>query len=625
MLRAQVKAKDSLRRIRVEAMQLLLSKRKTRRSSTLRRLMILALFAGAGAAWLAKDSALLRYRTWKEGRALRQAKQFIEQKDPQKAQVALDVALAAVPGNPNAWRVAADILEQVGAPQAVRLRRGIMLRTPDSTEDRAALVMSALRFRDLNTANEALSEFTPAQAQLPVALRAALAYALATDNAPVADALYDRLKPLYPQNEDLKVAHALLRLRIPNAARSAEARRELEVSAKNPKYAQQIHREFMNLALQQRDMDAAKRWVALLVAASGAAFADHLQRANLELLVDHRPFAAVMAELQAKVPATASDTVQFARWLMVQNKSADAKRWLGERPAALRNAPEVAAVRAEVLADLKEWEGLTPLLEAGAWGPVPNDLIGLVVSARVVGARGNVALRRQIWDEALRSAGTSLPALRVLQRLSGYWQWEEEGERTLWVIARTFPDQRWAHQGLFNVFRLRKQTEAMRSVMGVLRDADGSVLRYQSDWALLSLLLESNTSWSAPKSVLENLYRQQPQNAFFATGYAFALAQSERGAEALAVVEKMPLELREYPPRAPYLAYVYAVNRRSVEVAKFGKIAENGDWLPEESRLLTLSREIVTRSPVKAAPAKVPSAKAAPAKAPPARAGAPKP
>lgn len=585
-------------------MILLETKRKTRRSIWLRRIAILTVAAGLVGAWLAKDAALLRYHKWKEQRALAQAKQFVEQKEPAKAKMALDVALAAVPGNPDAWRVAADIMEQVGSSQALRLRRGIVQLNPSSAEDRAALVISAVKFRDLNAANEALSEMTPAQARQPVALRAALAYAIATENAPVADALYDQLKPLYPQNDDLKVAHATLRLRLPKPERAAEARAELETLAKNPKYAGPIYREFMVIAIQQKDLEAAKRWAGLLTGAPGAGFSDQLQKANLELLVDHRPFAEVFPELKAKVPATPADTVQFARWLMVQTKSPEADQWLGALPPAVRDTPEVRSVRAEVVADLKDWDRLGGMIEAGAWGAMPKDVVSLAMSARTVGARGNATLQRQVWDEALRAAGTSMAALRALQRLAGYWRWEDESERTLWAIARTFPDQTWAHQELFSVYRRRKNTEGMRNVLTLLREGDGTLLRYQADWAVLSLLVDPNSSWNPPKETLEQLYRQQPENAFFATGYAFALALVQKGPEALAVVEKMPKELREYPPRAPYLAYVYAMNRRPAEFETYAAIAAKAELLPEEVRLVTEGRDIVKRPPVKAAPAK---------------------
>ena len=59
-------------------------------------------------------------------------------------------------------------------------------------------------------------------------MTAALAYALAMDNKPVADAFYDRLKKLEPANARLQVMHALLRLQLPRPEGAAAARAELE-------------------------------------------------------------------------------------------------------------------------------------------------------------------------------------------------------------------------------------------------------------------------------------------------------------------------------------------------------------------------------------------------------------
>lgn len=572
-----------------------------------RRIIIfLALLALVG-AWLAKDPAIQRYKVWKQNRSLKQARQFIQQQDAPKAQVALEVALAAVPGNPEAWRVAADMLEQVGAPQAMKLRRRLVQLAPDSADDRSALVMSALRFQDYNTAREALSDMTPTQASQPLALKAALAYALATDNSPVADALFERLKPLYPENEDIKVAHATLRLRHPRPERAAEAKKQLDEFAKNPKYSLSIHRELMTLAIQQRDMVAAKKWVDLIVADPAAKFPDLLEQANLELLIDHKPFDEVFARVSKKVPAEAGDIVQFTRWLLVQNKAPQAEQWLGSLPPKEQALPEVVSVRAEVVGELKDWDRLASMLEAGAWGPLPKDLVRLAMSTRLVSTRTNPALQKQIWDEALHSAGPSLPALRVLLRLAAMWQWEDEGERTLWTIARSYPDQTWAHQALFNIFRQRKNTEAMRTLMGTLRDTDASVTRYQSDWAILSLLLDQNSTWNQPKETLKSLYEREPQNAFFATGYALALAQIQKGPEALAIVEKMSDLDRSYAQRAPYLCYVYGVNRRKAEFDKYAEIVPKLDLLPEEKRLFALGREAVERPAPKPIPPKMTS------------------
>lgn len=587
-------------------MQLIQTKRVSRKKVYQRRALWLLLAGAVAAVWLAWNPAVQKYRHWKQQRALGQAKQFIEKHDATNAQVALDVALHAVPGSVEAWRVAADMLEQVGSLQALKLRRQIVQFAPDSTSDKAKLVLCALRFGDINTAREALSDMTPEQAVQPEALEAALAYAVSTSDAPVADTLFEQLKTVYPNNDDLKFAQASLRLRHPMPERVAEARASLEELAKNPKYTLRVHREFRNMALTKRDFPDARKWSTQVIADKGANLADRLNQANLDLLIEKMPFEDVLARIKPNVPATPADTAQFTRWMMVQGKFAEADKWLATLPEAVRNSHEVQDVQAEVTVGLRQWDRLAKLLEAGAWGPPAKDVVSIAMEARVISTRGTANLVHEMWDEALRAAGTNLPSLQILLRLSSIWSLNDETERTLWAIVRGFPEQNAAQQALFNFYRQRKNTAGMRNLMVTLRDLDPSRPRYQHDWALLSLLLEPTTQWSRPKDVMKGLYHDAPTNATYATGYAFALAQAGRGPEALAIIEKLSDVDRENPLRAPYLAYIYGVNRRRPEFDKFAaKEPALVDLLPEEHQLFATGRATVDRPlPRPAPPAK---------------------
>lgn len=193
------------------------------------------------------------------------------------------------------------------------------------------------------------------------------------------------------------------------------------------------------------------------------------------------------------------------------------------------------------------------------------------------------------------SCSHSLAALRVLQRLAAIWRWEDEGERTLWAIARAFPAQTWAHQSLFNHFKARKDIKGMREIMGVLRQSEGTVNRYQYDWALLSLLAEPTSNWNPAKDTLRILYESDPSNATYATGYAFALAQVGKSAEALAIVGKMTAAERAYPPRQPFLAFVYGVAKKAPELEQAAALSAGAEFLPEENYLFTRAREELNR------------------------------
>lgn len=587
-------------------MQLLQSRRSVKKSARRRRLAvwcIVGLVLAAG--WMFRDPALQRYRSWKQQRALAQARDFIEKRDAPNAQLALDVALKAVPGNVETIRVAADMLEQVGAPQAMRLRRAVAQLAPDSAEDAAKLVLSCLRFRDFNAARDALADASPEiSVQVPM-LKAALAYALTTSDAPVADLLFRELKKNHPDDAELRHAHAMLHLRHPQEARRAAALAELaELAKTRPDRALQVERELAGQALQARDYRAARKHIDAILANPGATFGDRLQKANLDLLVDKVPFATVFAEFAPQAAGSPADVVQFARWLLVQGRAEEADRWLASLPEALRGEQSVRAAEAEAVGQLKDWDRLAPLLEAGAWGPVPAEAVKLAMSARLVAAQGDNALRFDLWNAAMRAAGPGLPAIGVLQRLAALWEWEREGESTLWTLARTYPDQTWAHQALFNAYKRRKDTAGMREVLVALRQSNAVVSRYQHDWALLTLLIDPSLTWNPAKETMQRLYEDDRSNPTYATGYAFALAQADRWEEALAVVETMAPEQREYPPRLPYLAFVHGMARNPDEVQRLQKLsAKSGaEYLPEERHLFTRARDAAMRPAAKSAP-----------------------
>ncbi len=580
--------------------QLLQSRRITHREVLLKRGLVIAAVAVAIGAWLGIDPIKEQYHLWKQQRALKQAKGFIEKNDAADAQLALQVAFQAAPGNIGAFRIAADMLEQVGSRQSLDVRQEIVQMMSATVDDRVALVNSAIKFGDYNAAHDALSQMAPEDANKPPALAAALSFAVATENAPVADMLLDRLKAMTPDNEDLKFAQAALHLKHPDAAKRDDAHRYLEQIATNPKFSLRAHRQLMSDAMARRDYLQAKKWAGLLAADPGATFKDRLYKANFDELLDKRPFGDVFAELAPLAGATPSDAVDFSDWLLVQGKVAQADSWLGGLPPAVRDTSPVNSARAGTAAQLKDWDRLATMLEAGAWGPVPPEVIRLAMAAHLVGSRGSPTLQAQVWDQAIQAGQNSLLSLVALQRLAGVWLFEAESERTLWAITRVFPDQTWAHQALFNAYRAKGDAASMRDVMIVLRDAHPSVVRYKHDAALLTLLTQPASDWDPPKDVVQQLYQKDTANPFYATSYAFALAQAGKAPEALAVVTRMSQADRDYSPRSPYLAYVYGVNKDRGQVDRLQGLSLGTKFTKEEQALFIGARVELDKKPIPA-------------------------
>ncbi|GAB5561656.1 MAG: hypothetical protein SynsKO_33030 [Synoicihabitans sp.] len=577
-------------------MKLLPRRGSPRRKAWIRRYTIAAVvLLGAGIAYVAAPVVKRVYNEGKKDRAIEQAEGFIAEADFANAKLALEVALAAKPGDPEALRVAANMLDQVGLPEVMPLRRRLVQADPDSAENHAQMVMSALRFNDLNAARDAMRLMTPEQANEPVALRAALAYAEATRNLPIADVLYQRLREAEPDNENLHVLHAVLRLNNPTPSARAAAIAELESLRQKPRHALFILRRLLVDAMSRRETERANQIAAELTASPQAVLSDHLHRANLDLNVNKRPFESVFSRILPEVADTSADASELLRWMILVGQADQAQTWLNQQSADIRDHPEVVNVRGELAVAQGEWDRLAELLEAGAWGPVQRDTVRLAFSARLAADRDNANLQEQTWKEALVSAGNSLPDLTLLYRLANVWGWEEATETALWSVARSYPSRTWAHQTLFDVYRQRRDTENMRALIGSLRENDASSPRYQYDWALLSMLLNQRASWTDEKRTMQTLFETDPGNPYYITGYAFALALAEREEEAVALLANLTPADHAHPERAPYLAFVYSRTYQTEQINTLvdGATAYAANYLPEESALLQKARDYV--------------------------------
>lgn len=372
----------------------------TVREITLKTIIIRWVIGGVVAlllvgAWLAYEPLKQKYKGWKQQRALTQAKDFLAQQKFPEAKLALEVALTAVPGDMQALRIAADMLDQAGSPEVMLLRRRLVLLEPNSLADRVSLINAALRYGDINAARDALRDLPLTQAERPEAIKVSLGYALATDNRPVADALYDRLQEIEPNNDQLKIMHALWRLKSPRAEAVQQARQDLEKYVNDARYALTLRRDMLLSAVQRNDRDDARRLAKLIAADPQATLNDKLHEANFALNIDHRPFDEVFGGLAPTAGGNAKAVADLVRWTILVGQPARGATWLQTVSAEIQSTAEVKAVRAELAAAQRDWDGLEALLENGAWGQISREVVRLAFSARLAADRNNAALQRQ--------------------------------------------------------------------------------------------------------------------------------------------------------------------------------------------------------------------------------------
>jgi hypothetical protein len=574
----------------------LLSKPKiSRRQLWIRRLLLIGLVVVAFGVWRGYGPVKQRYQVYKQQKALERARDFMGKNDLKAAKLEIEIAIAAVPGTPDAVRAAADLLDKAGAPQALVLRRRLVEMPNATVPDRLALSATALRQRDFNTAREALAGLPAEMADKPEVLRAYLAYALAADARPVADALLDRLQQTGQADERSQVVHAMLRRLHPNAEKSSAARAELEKLAENPDYQLVIRRSLFSDAIARRDMVEARRQADLAAASTGANFADQLNQANLSLLADKQPFETVFASVAPTAAKSGENAAEFVRWLLVQGKGAEATAWLDKQAPEITASPAVLQARSDLAVAAQDWKGLASLLEAGAWGKLPPKFMLRVMEAHA--KADDPEARKLAWKAVLTAAGTDRRARETLLRLTTVWRWSDEYEQLLWATIEGDPTQNWAHERLMTVYRGRGDAAKMLAVLTVLKNGIPGSTDYLNDWTLLTLLTAPSNKWDATKDGAKALALRDLDNPTYLTTYALALAQVGKVGEARRTIEKMPAAQRDFPPRAPYLAYIYGLCRMPAEFDRYAALARQVQLLREERRLLAIGEISLGRNP----------------------------
>ena len=531
----------------------------------------------------------------KQQRSLAHAKDFFAAKDPVAAVAAIEVALSAQPGNAAAWRLAADLVEEAGAREAVQLRRRVVELEPDNPVNRLALALTALRFQELTTAFETFATLPDETKALPEAERLALALSLTGQAPPLADALFADLEKKTPTDARLAFSHAVLLLRHPQVEKAAQARQIVEQFRAKPDYRLPALRELYLDAVARRETDRAVQLAHALAATPGAALGDKLSAANADLIFGRKPFVALQPALAAQASGSAEDAVQFAEWLFVQQRVDEAKAWIAGLPPALAAAGPVLALKADWALRERDWEVLAALLRRGAWGPVTPTALQLAMSASLIDSNENENLRAKLWHEAVKATRGDLASLRILHRLAAGWSWPNEALEVLVAIAEQHPSQTWAHEARVILCRRLNDTRGMLAALDLWRNVDPLSERLRYNAALLRVLLSGAIpgDYSAAMHELDDLYARHTKNPAYLTSAAFALAKSGKPKEAMVRADLLPAPERALAARAPYLAYVYAVGRRYDQAAVFLEKAKGGDFLPEESGLLEFARTAV--------------------------------
>ena len=561
-------------------------RRRSRRRVLFTFVLLIVLGVGAIAAYRAVKP---RYRHWKSEKALAEARAYLASRDLAKAELALRVAVDSGAGS-EAFDVYADLLETANFPGAVEARRTALKARPGNLAAELTLATTAMRFRDLDTASEALQGCSAADKATPEFRRVAALFAISARQPALADYLLTGLEKENPTDAGTRLLHAAVLLHHPDATKAAAARKELLVLSEVPAQSLAALRVLIDDALVKRDVQGAVDLGRRLQASQGATVNDLLVAADAQVLANpnHRPDPGLAGRIEKEARLSPAGAELYVQWLLVQRRTDDATAWINSLPDNISNSQVAHSLRAAVAIVRSDWAGLRAELAAGAWGPVQATTLQFAFTAGSLNRQGHAVLARTTWASAVAEAQNSGPSLDALVRLARVWRWNDGLRDALYATVRTRPAEAGNYPALVTLLRVGKESTALQEVFGLWRTAVPDLQVAQYNWALLTLLVAPSALPCDAGRKMHELHALDPANPSYATGYALSLLELGKNKEACDVVDALSEADRNVPARAPYLAVIYAINHRYDEARAALKRAPAPRYLlPEESTLLT--------------------------------------
>ncbi|HEX3729694.1 MAG TPA: hypothetical protein VHV47_07810, partial [Opitutaceae bacterium] len=170
------------------------------------------------------------YERWKARRELHRARDFLARGDVDDARISLEIA-ARVKRTSEVYDTIADFYERLGSDGAILARRRAAELAPSDLNRRLALVRTALRFNDRNTAVAVLEACSPAEKKDPAYQRTAVACDFLSGDWPGALRRLEALGAAVQTDAELRLVRDTIELKEPQPARHAAAAADLDALA----------------------------------------------------------------------------------------------------------------------------------------------------------------------------------------------------------------------------------------------------------------------------------------------------------------------------------------------------------------------------------------------------------
>ncbi len=551
--------------------------------------LLLLLLVGGGYA------ALLGYVSVRQARLVRQARAFLDKSEEKKALLCLQRALRSNSKDLEANRLMATLLERHGSQQALLQRSKVVELAPTSTDDRLALARTALAFKDLITASNALEGLSPEAKQKATYYNLSGMVATAAGHPASAETHFLTACQLEPTNLVAKLNLAVIRLQQTNVQARTQAQVALQQLSTDSVYGCQALRELVGDALRHRETNEAVIMSRQLVQHTNSTFSDKLLQLDVLRFADDPTYESTLLAVQRAGADDIGKARQMAAWLVSRTGPARALPWMESLSPDIRTNQPVVLLMAECRDTLKDWTGLQTSLQQQHWGEL--DFMRHAFLARSLRGQELASTAKTEWEQALKDAQSRQAgrqeSLAMLLRLAAAWNWTSESEQLLWTFVNQYPKEKWAPVALAQLLYTAGRTQGLMTLYSQLSKVNPDDLLAKNNLSMVALLLDAPQH--KPHELAREVYQKAPTNSSYASTYAFSLYRQEKAAEARKVLEQLPQKDLDKPSIAGYYGLVLRALGDTAKAKKYLDLAvssTNLTFLPEERKLIDQARQM---------------------------------
>ena len=523
------------------------------------------------------------YGAWRQHHLSQQAQDFFARKDYASAVLVARHLLQLDPKNVAACRIMAETAELAGKSEALSWREQVVALEPEVAANRIALASTALRFSQIEFARRSLDAIPAPGRRNTKYHQIAGAVALAEKKPTLAETEFTAALELEPNNPQLALNVATVRIASPDEATREKARANMRQLAEQPALRREALRSLTSDALANKS-PAALKWASALCGEKGATFSDVLLYVEASRNTDAGETA--MRDAEALAAQSAATAALLITWMNRHELAQSGLEWGLTLPKKILTQPPVPLAIAESYSFLQDWNGLMTWVDGKDWGE--DEFLRLAVVSHALhrltpGDRASME-SQTAWAAALKATKNQPPRLAAIAQLAEGWGYPEEATEAWWLIANGNEN---AKQGLSALQRLYK---AKQNSHGLLRVAKRALQLNPSDvvaannCASLGLLL---TGDSAARRLATRLHAEHPADPVASSTYAFALFTEGKTREALNEMETLKEAHLRHPVIAAYYFVMLVENGRMEQAHSFLSAANKALLLPEELQLLT--------------------------------------